>query len=94
MYGTRYFLDVQFCWTGRYVTAAESRKTPVLNNEQVNRWRDIGSWDIVSYQGQAVLKYISSNGQTNFVPAALLPGGRIWLGQGVSVQLTGVTACQ
>jgi hypothetical protein len=94
MYGTRYFLDVQFCRTGRYVSGAESRKTTVLGNEQVNRWTDIGRWDIISYQGQPVLKYVSSNGQTNFAPAALLPDGSIWLGQGVSVQRTGITVCQ
>lgn len=41
-----------------------------------------------------VLKYISSKGQINFAPAALLPNGRIWLGQGVSVQRSGITVCQ
>jgi hypothetical protein len=93
IYGTFYFLDVQFCQTGKYVMAAESRKTTILDNEQVNRWAEIGTWDIISYQDQPVLKYISSTGRTNFAPAALLPGGRIWLGQGVSVQRTSTTNC-
>lgn len=94
LYGTYYFLDVQFCPTGRYVTSAQSRKTTILNNQQVNRWREIGTWSIIIYQDQPVLKYVSLNGRTNFAPARLLEGGRVWLGEGVSVQRTGTAACQ
>jgi hypothetical protein len=94
LYGTYYFLDVQFCRTGRYFTAAQSRKTTVMDNEQVNNWREIGTWDIISVQNQIVLRYVSLNGRTNFVPAHLLSGGDIWLGDGVSVQRRGATACR
>jgi hypothetical protein len=94
LYGTYYFLDVQFCQSGRYITAAQSRKTTVLNNQQVNNWTEVGEWEIITYQDQPVLKYVSRNGKTNFTPARLLPGGRIWLGEGVSVQRRGVTACR
>jgi hypothetical protein len=94
LYGTHYFLDVQLCRTGRYYTSAESRRTTILNNQQVNRWRETGTWAIISYENQPVLKYISSAGKTNVAPARLLPEGRIWLGEGVSVQRTGTTACR
>ena len=94
LYGTYYFLDVQLCQTGRYYTSAQSRKTTILNNQQVNRWREAGTWRIIVYQDQTVLKYVSLSGKTNFAPARLLPDGRIWLGEGVSVQRTGTTDCQ
>lgn len=94
LYGTYYFLDVQFCDTGRYYTNAQSRKTTVMDNEQVNNWTERGTWSIVSLQNQLALRYILLNGRLNFVAARLLPGGRVWLGDGVSVQRRGATSCQ
>jgi hypothetical protein len=93
MYGTFYEFDIQFCQTGRYFASAHSTKTTVFGNTQMNRWWERGNWDVISYQGQPMLKYLLSDGKTNFAPAHLLPGGRVWLGEGVSVQQRGTTAC-
>jgi hypothetical protein len=94
LYGTYYFLDVQFCRTGKYITSAQSHKTTVMDNDQSNNWTEIGRWDILSYQNQPVLRYVTLQGKMNFVPARLLQDGEIWLGDGVTVRHLSTTACK
>jgi hypothetical protein len=94
VYGTFFFLQVQFCRSGRYFTAGESRKHTVLDNEQVNRFTDQGTWTIESIQGRPVLKYLSISGQPNMVAVNVAPDGRVSLGDGsISVVKQGPAQC-
>jgi len=94
VYGTYFFLDVHFCPSGRYMTFAQSRKQTILNNEQVNSWKDDGMWDVVGSEDGIVLRYLSSSGERNAVPVRLLPDGRVSLGDGFSVVRRGPALCR
>lgn len=65
--GTFVNLQVHFCRTARYLTFGESRRQTVLDNEQVNRFTDEGTWEVISVRGQMVLKYVSVSGEANVV---------------------------
>ena len=93
LYGTFFTLQVHFCRSGRYMTFGESRKQTVLDNEQVNTFSDEGTWEITTFRGQMVLKYVSVSGQPNMVPVRVL-NGRVSLGDGISVVRRGVAQCQ
>src|SRR5215471_5008790 len=67
VYGTFFTLKVHFCRSGRYMTFGESRKHTVLDNEQVNRFTDEGTWEVTTFAGQNVLRYLSVSGQPNAV---------------------------
>jgi hypothetical protein len=95
VYGTFFTLQVHFCRSGRYLTFGESRKHTVLDNEQVSRFSDQGTWTIESMQGRMVLKYISISGQPNIVAINVAPNGRVSLGDGgISVVRQGPAQCQ
>jgi hypothetical protein len=94
VYGTFFRLQVQFCRSGRYITSGESRKHTVLDNEQVGRVADQGTWMIGSIQSQIVLKYVSISGQPNIVAVNVTPNGRVTLGDGsISVVRQGPAQC-
>lgn len=93
VYGTFFNLQVHFCSSGRYMTFGESRRRTVLDNEQFNRFTDEGVWEIVSVRGQLVLKYVSVSGKANVVTINVAPGGRISLGDGISVVRLGLAQC-
>ena len=94
VYGTFYFLDVQFCPSGTYATAARSEKRTVLGNDQVSTWTELGRWEVLAYKGQVVVRSVSAEGRMTLVPARVLQDGRLWLGESIYVQRTGTTACQ
>jgi hypothetical protein len=95
LYGTFYFLHVHFCASGTYFTMAESHRTTVLNNHEDRQWQDYGRWDLVSLQGHTVLRYISSAGKGgDIVPLTLLPDGRLWVREGVTVIPRGRALCK
>jgi hypothetical protein len=94
VYGTFFTLQVQFCRSGYYITSGESRKHTVLDNEQVSRITDQGTWMIGSIQGHVVLKYVSISGQPNIVAVNVAPNGRVTLGDGsISVVRQGPAQC-
>ncbi|HKE83466.1 MAG TPA: hypothetical protein VKB50_06925 [Vicinamibacterales bacterium] len=94
VYGTFFTLQVHFCRSGRYITFGESRKHTVLDNEQVNRFTDQGTWTIGSLQGRMILKYVSISGQPNIVAVNVTPNGRVSLGDGgISVVRQGPAQC-
>jgi hypothetical protein len=94
LYGTFFTLQVHFCRSGRYITFGESRKQTVLDNEQVNRFTDQGTWEIASVQGRPVLRYLSTSGQPNVVAINVAPNGRVTLGDGgISVVPQGPAQC-
>jgi hypothetical protein len=93
-YGTFYFLQVQFCRSGRYMTAGQSRRHTVLDAEQISNFSDQGSWDIMSFQGQLFLKYLSDSGQANALPVRMLPDGSLSVGEGISLVKQGIAQCR
>ena len=94
LYGTFFTLQVHFCNSGRYMTFGESRRQTVLDNQQVNNLDDRGSWEVATWQGQLVLRYLSDTGQANAVPVRVLPNGNIWVGEGVTVLRQGAAQCR
>jgi hypothetical protein len=94
LYGTFFTLQVHFCNSGRYMTFGESRRQTVLDNQQVSNLDDRGSWNVTTFQGQLVLRYLSDSGQANAVPVRVLPNGNIWVGEGVTVIRQGAAQCR
>jgi hypothetical protein len=93
-YGTFFTLHVHFCRSGRYMTVGESRRHTVLDNEQVNRITDEGTWEVTTIGGQNVLRYLSVSGQPNVVAINVAPNGRISLGDGsITVIRQGLAQC-
>jgi len=94
LYGTFFTLQVHFCRSGRYITFGESRRHTVLDNEQVNRFTDEGTWEVTTVRGQMVLRYLSTSGQPNMVAINVAPNGRVSLGDGsITVIKQGVAQC-
>jgi len=93
-YGTVYFLQVHFCRSGRYMTLGQSRRHTILDNEQISNFSDQGSWDVATFQGRLVLKYLSDSGQANALPVRVLRNGGIAVGEGVSLVKEGVAQCR
>lgn len=92
-YGTHIFLDIHYCPSGQYLLYGQSRKQTVLDNWQVNNWEDYGRWDVVRYQGQVGIGYVSTQGQTDFIPVQIRADGSLWAGEGVSIQRQGRAQC-
>lgn len=94
LYGTFFTLQVHFCRSGRYITFGESRRHTVLDNEQVSRFTDEGTWEVATMRGQMVLRYVSISGQPNVVAINVAPNGRVSLGDGsITVIRQGVAQC-
>ena len=94
LYGTFFTLQVHFCRSGRYLTFGESRRHTVLDNEQVSRFTDEGTWEVATLRGQMVLRYVSISGQPNMVAINVAPNGRVSLGDGsITVIRQGVAQC-
>lgn len=93
LYGTFFTLQVHFCRSGRYMTFGESRRQTVLDNEQVNRFTDEGTWEITAVRGQLVLRYVSVSGEANTVAVDVGPNGRVSLGEGITLVRQGPARC-
>jgi hypothetical protein len=93
LYGTFFFLQVHFCRSGRYVTFGESRRRTILENEQVNRFTEVGTWEIGTFRGQLMLQYTPVSGQPNIVAVNVAPNGRVSLGDGITVVRQGLAQC-
>ena len=93
-YGTHIFLDVDYCASGRFILTGQSRRQTVLDNWQMNNWEDAGRWDVVRFQGRTGVRAVTESGKVDFVPVEMLPGGRLWAGEGVSVQARGPARCR
>src|SRR5258705_6562197 len=94
LYGTFFTLQVHFCRSGRYITFGESRGQTVLDNQQVNRFTDEGTWEVTTVRGQMMLRYLSISGQPNMVAINVAPNARVSLGDGsITVIKQGVAQC-
>jgi hypothetical protein len=94
LYGTYFTLEVHFCASGRYMTFGESRRRTILDNEQVNRFTEEGTWEITMLRGQTVLTYVSVSGVQNIINVNVAPNGRVSLGDGISVVRQGPAQCR
>ena len=94
VYGSHIFLDVHYCPNGQYLLAGESRRQTVLDNWQVNRWEDSGRWAVLRIAGRLGVRASSISGKVDFVAVELLPDGRLWAGDGVSVSPKGPALCR
>ncbi len=102
VYGTYFFLSVNLCRSGDYVTFGRSRKQSVLDSretglpsaEQVRSWRDQGRWSVTARSGQLGVQYVSFTGQTFFYPVRVQPNGQILVGNGMTVLRDGAARCQ
>lgn len=94
VYGSHIFLDVHYCSNGEYRLAGESRRQTVLDNWQVNRWEDAGRWVVMRVGGRVGVRASSNSGKADFVAAELLSDGRLWVGDGVSVNAKGPALCR
>ena len=94
IYGTYFFYDIHFCPSGQYMEFGQSRKQTILDNVQVNNWKDYGTWDVVSFQGQVVLQINLTSGGQKFFLIRLLPDGRIWVRDDISVVRQGSAQCR
>jgi hypothetical protein len=94
VYGSHIFLDVHYCPSGQYLLAGESRRQTVLDNWQVNRWEDSGRWTVLRVAGQVGVRASSNSGKVDFVATEMLPDGRLWVGEGVSVSHKGPALCR
>ena len=94
VYGSHIFLDVHYCSNGQYLLAGESRRQTVLDNWQVNRWEDSGRWAVLRIGGRVGVRASSNSGKVDFVAAEVLPDGRLWVGDGVSVNPKGAALCR
>jgi hypothetical protein len=95
VYGTYFFLTVNLCHSGNYVTFGQSRKQSVLDShgEQVNNWRDQGQWSVTTLGGSLGVRYLSLTGQISFYPVRIGPGGQVLVGNGMSVVRQGSAQC-
>jgi hypothetical protein len=95
VYGTYFFLTVNLCRSGNYVTFGQSRKQSVLDShgEQVNNWRDQGRWTVTNLGGSLGVQYLSATGQISFYPVRIGPGGQVLVGNGMSVVRQGAAQC-
>jgi hypothetical protein len=94
VYGSHIFLDVHYCSNGQYILSGESRRQTVLDNWQVNRWEDSGRWAVLRVEGRVGVRAVSLSGRVDFVAADILPDGRLWVGDGVSVRPQGLAICR
>ena len=93
-YGTHVSLEIHYCANGEYILFGRSQRQTVLDNWQVNNWQDAGRWNVVRVQGQTGVRAVSVSGKVDFVAVETLPGGRLWAGEGVSVQAQGPARCR
>ena len=94
VYGTYFFEEVHLCQSGNYMSFGQSRKRTILDNEQVNNWQNNGTWDVVPSQGQVLLRTRSASGKQESVPIRLLPDGRLWIDDRISIQRQGRAECR
>jgi len=94
LYGTDFLAEIHFCPSGQYISFGQSYKQTILDNVQENNWEEYGQWEVISFQGQATLQFLSTSGERNFLPIPLLPDGRVWIGDGVSIERQGRAQCR
>ncbi|HYA97766.1 MAG TPA: hypothetical protein VEH49_06690 [Methylomirabilota bacterium] len=93
LYGTYYFLRVQFCRSGNYTLVGESHHRTMLDNDQASSWQDRGKWNIETVAGQAGMRCVSVSGQSAFYPSKGVPQGDKWVVEGVTAIRQGPAQC-
>jgi hypothetical protein len=94
IYGTHTFAVVDFCPSGRYLTAGRNIRRTVLDNEQVTNWTDSGAWEVADIAGAPMLRYVSQSGDRNSVALLVGRDGRVSLANGATLNRIGRAACR
>src|SRR5215471_11996466 len=96
VYGTYFFLEVDLCRSGNYITYGRSRKQNVVfdRTEQVHTWTDRGRWNTGYYSGQLGIQYVSMSGQVSVYPIRIGPNGEVHTNNGLIVVRKGAAECE
>jgi hypothetical protein len=94
IYGTYHQIYVAFCPSGMYLSRGGSSRTTVLENEERHSFSDQGNWSVSELGSTVVVQYRSISGQVATFPVHLLPNGRIWAGNGITVIPQGPAPCR
>jgi hypothetical protein len=94
VYGSHTFAVVDFCPSGRYLTAGRDIRRTVLDNEQVTNWTDSGAWEVAEVAGAPALRYVSQSGDRNSVALRVGRDGRVSLANGATLNRVGRAGCR
>ena len=93
IYGTYQQIYVSFCPSGSYFSQGRSSRTTVLENQERRSFSDQGTWSVSELGNLVAVQYRSVSGQVTSFLVHLLPNGRIWAGNGITVIPQGAAPC-
>ena len=94
IYGTYHQIYVAFCTSGTYFSEGGSSRSAIVENRERRSFSDQGTWSVVELGSAIVVQYRSVSGQVAAYPVHLLPNGRIWAGNGITVIPQGPAPCR
>ena len=92
-YGTYQQIYVSFCPSGNYFSQGRSSRTTILENQERRSFSDQGTWSVSELGNLVAVQYRSVSGQVTAFLVHLLPNGRIWAGNGITVIPQGAAPC-
>src|SRR6516164_10126545 len=93
VYGTYQQIYVSFCPSGSYFSQGGSSRTTILENQERRSFSDQGTWSVSELGNLVAVQYRSVSGQVTAFLVHLLPNGRIWAGNGITVIPQGAAPC-
>jgi hypothetical protein len=93
VYGTHQQIYVSFCPSGNYFSQGRSSRTTILENQERRSFSDQGTWSVSELGNLVAVQYRSISGQVTAFLVHLLPNGRIWAGNGITVIPQGAAPC-
>ena len=93
VYGTYQQIYVSFCPSGNYFSQGRSSRTTILENQERRSFSDQGTWSVSELGNLVAVQYRSVSGQVTAFLVHLLPNGRIWAGNGITVIPQGAAPC-
>jgi hypothetical protein len=93
VYGTYQQIYVSFCPSGSYFSQGRSSRTTILENQERRSFSDQGTWSVSELGNLVAVQYRSVSGQVTSFLVHLLPNGKIWAGNGITVIPQGAAPC-
>ena len=87
------YQQVSFCPSGSYLSQGGSSRTSVVENQERRSFSDQGTWSVSELGNLVAVQYRSISGQVTAFLVHLLPNGRIWAGNGITVIPQGAAPC-